>query len=80
MEPTQSGIEKLIVVEKLTKENQMKLTRSSLIAAVVLTAGATAFGQAPPAGAPGGGRGPGGPPRPALSVTTSAFPDGGEVP
>ena len=43
---------------------------------IVLIA-ATAFAQAP-AGGRGGGRG--GPPRPVLSVTTTAFPDGGEVP
>jgi Raf kinase inhibitor-like YbhB/YbcL family protein len=30
--------------------------------------------------APGGGKGPAGPPRPALSVTTNAWADGGEVP
>jgi Raf kinase inhibitor-like YbhB/YbcL family protein len=52
----------------------MKATRRILLSAVVtLSCGILASAQAP-----AGGRG--GPPRPVLSVTSSAFPDGGEVP
>jgi hypothetical protein len=59
----------------------MKLTRSSLLAAVVLSAAATAFGQAPAGGGRGQGGGGGrGPAAPSLSVSTSAFADGAEIP
>ncbi len=51
-----------------------------LSAVVVLSSAALALAQAPPGGGrAGGGRGRG-PARPALSVTSSAWPDGGEVP
>jgi Raf kinase inhibitor-like YbhB/YbcL family protein len=51
----------------------MKLVQRGLLSAIVLSCGAIAMAQAP-----GGGKG--GPPRPVFSVTTSAWPDGGEVP
>jgi Raf kinase inhibitor-like YbhB/YbcL family protein len=54
------------------------IERGLLSAIVVLSCSALASGQAPPAGRQGGGRG--GPRGPVLSVTTSAWPDGGEVP
>jgi Raf kinase inhibitor-like YbhB/YbcL family protein len=58
----------------------MKLSERGLLSAiVVLSCCALAIGQAPPAGRQGGGR-QGGPPRVVFSVTTSAWPDGGEVP
>jgi Raf kinase inhibitor-like YbhB/YbcL family protein len=58
----------------------MNVMRKSLLSAVVVvSASAMAIAQAPP-GPPGGGRGPAGPPRPVFSVTTDAWPDGGEVP
>jgi Raf kinase inhibitor-like YbhB/YbcL family protein len=46
--------------------------KTVLTAAIVLTA-ALAFAQQPPAGRDG-------PPRPGLTLTTSGFPDGGEIP
>ena len=52
--------------------------RSTLAAAVLLTPISMAVAQ-PPAQAPGGGRGAA-PARVVLSVTSPAFPDGGEVP
>jgi len=53
----------------------MKFIQRSLLTAIaVVSMGALAVAQAPP----GGGKG--GPPRPALSVTSTAWPDGGEVP
>jgi hypothetical protein len=56
------------------KEKSMKATRRILLlAGVALLCGISASAQAPAAGR-------GGPPRPVLSVTSSAFPDGGEVP
>jgi Raf kinase inhibitor-like YbhB/YbcL family protein len=56
----------------------MKIMQQSLVAAVaVLSAGAMLMAQAP-AGGKGGGKG--GPKGPVLSVTSPAFPDGGEVP
>jgi Raf kinase inhibitor-like YbhB/YbcL family protein len=51
----------------------MKLSRGLLSAVVVLSYSATAIAQAP------AGRGPA-PPRLVFSVTTNAWPDGGEVP
>jgi Raf kinase inhibitor-like YbhB/YbcL family protein len=58
----------------------MKLKQQILRSAIiVMSSSALAMAQAP-AGAPGGGRGPGGPPRPVLSVTSTAWADGGEVP
>jgi hypothetical protein len=52
----------------------MKATRRILLLNVIALSGTIlASAQAPAAGR-------GGPPRPVLSVTTSAFPDGGEVP
>jgi hypothetical protein len=61
------------------------LTTSGATAIVVVSALAMVMAQAPaggPGGGPGGpkGGGKGGPPRPVLSVTSSAWPDGGEVP
>lgn len=54
-------------------------SRSLLWSAVFVAAGVIAFAQAPPPqGAPGGGRGPA--PRLVLSVTSTGWPDGGEVP
>ena len=53
----------------------MKVLQPSLrCAAMVLSLSALAIAQAPPQG------GRGGAPRPSLSVTTAAWPDGGEVP
>jgi len=49
-----------------------------LSAAVVLSSSALALAQAPAGGPPGGGRGPGR--GPVLSVSSPAWPDGGEVP
>jgi Raf kinase inhibitor-like YbhB/YbcL family protein len=57
----------------------MKIQQFLFSATVVLSASAMLMAQAP-AGGKGGGKGPGGPPRPVLSVTSSAWPDGGEVP
>lgn len=51
------------------------VSRTAVTAIAVMSACAMAMAQAP-----GGGRGKGGPPRPVLSVTTTAWPDGGEVP
>ncbi len=63
----------------------MQKTRRVLLTAIAgLSLAAIGNAQGPPAGAPagggragGGGRGPGGP---SFSVTSSAWPDGGEVP
>jgi Raf kinase inhibitor-like YbhB/YbcL family protein len=54
--------------------------RSLLWAAIVVSTAVVATAQAPPpqGGAPGGGRG--GAPRLVLSVTSTGWPDGGEVP
>jgi Raf kinase inhibitor-like YbhB/YbcL family protein len=52
-----------------------------LLSAIALMSGALMMAQPPAGGAPkGGGGGKGGPPRPVLSVTSTAWPDGGEVP
>lgn len=56
----------------------MTLQRGLSLAIAVLASGALASAQ--PGGGKGGKGGPGGPPRPVLSVTSSAWPDGGEVP
>ncbi len=53
----------------------MKMMQQSMLAALVVSSCALVMGQAP-----GGAKGPAGPPRPVLSVTTNAWPDGGEVP
>jgi Raf kinase inhibitor-like YbhB/YbcL family protein len=59
----------------------MKGLTGLLAAVTVVLIGAIAIAQQPPAGQRGGGAGGrGGPPRPVLSVTSSAWPDGGEVP
>lgn len=63
----------------------MKIMQYSLFAATaILSAGAMLLAQAPPGGGkggPGGGKGGGrGPAGPVLSVTSSAWADGGEVP
>jgi Raf kinase inhibitor-like YbhB/YbcL family protein len=50
-----------------------------LFSAIALMSGALTMAQPPAGGAPKGG-GKGGPPRPVLSVTSTAWPDGGEVP
>ena len=53
----------------------MKITQRGLVRAVLaIGSAAIAMGQAPPAA------GKGGPPRPVFSVTSAAFPDGGEIP
>jgi Raf kinase inhibitor-like YbhB/YbcL family protein len=66
----------------------MKFIQRGLLSAIAVAAScAMVMAQAPPAagkgpggpGGPGGGRGRG-PARPVLSVTSSAWPDGGEVP
>jgi Raf kinase inhibitor-like YbhB/YbcL family protein len=63
----------------------MKIMQRALFSAIVAVSScAMVMAQAPPAagkgpGGPGGG-GRGGPPRPVLSVTSTSFPDGGEVP
>jgi len=52
-----------------------------LLSTTVLTSGALMLMLAqPPGGGPGGGKGGRGPQGPVLSVTSNAFPDGGEVP
>src|SRR5271156_4887873 len=53
------------------------IQRVSISGIAVLSVCALAMAQAPPAAAPAGGPPP---PRPVLSVTSSAWPDGGEVP
>jgi Raf kinase inhibitor-like YbhB/YbcL family protein len=61
----------------------MKIMQRGLLSAIVVTSScAMLMAQAPGGGkGPGGpGGGKGGPPRPVLSVTTTAWPDGGEVP
>ena len=56
----------------------MKSTKRNLLLAVIATsASVTMFAQG---GGGGGGKGPARPPQPAFSVTTNAWPDGGEVP
>jgi Raf kinase inhibitor-like YbhB/YbcL family protein len=58
----------------------MKAIQQSLLFAAIVTASATlAVAQAPAGGGAPGGRGPA-PPRLVLSVTSNAWPDGGEVP
>jgi Raf kinase inhibitor-like YbhB/YbcL family protein len=57
------------------KEN-LRMKRS-LLTMAVLASSALVMAQGP-GGAKGGGKG--GPPRPAFSVSSSAFPDGGEIP
>jgi len=52
----------------------MKIIRLTLLSAILATSGAL-MAQAP-GGAKGGGKG--GPPRPVLSVTSNAWPDGSE--
>jgi Raf kinase inhibitor-like YbhB/YbcL family protein len=54
----------------------MKMHKILLSAAIAVSSGALIMAQAPARGG-GGGRGT---PRPVLSVTTTAFPDGGEIP
>jgi Raf kinase inhibitor-like YbhB/YbcL family protein len=65
----------------------MKFMQRGLLSAIVAAAScAMVMAQAPPAGkGPGGPGGPGGgkgrgPARPVLSVTSTAWPDGGEIP
>jgi hypothetical protein len=60
----------------LEEKTIMNMQRGLLSAIIVLSSGAIVMAQAP-GGAKGG---PKGPPRPVFSVTTSAWPDGGEVP
>src|SRR5580658_8983774 len=59
---------------------RMKMQQSLLSAIIVMSSSAMALAQAPAGAPPGGGRGPGGPPRPVLTVTSPAWADGGEVP
>jgi Raf kinase inhibitor-like YbhB/YbcL family protein len=54
----------------------MKAIQQSLLSAIILTSSAAMV----MAQGPGAGKGKGGPPRPVFSVTTTAWPDGGEVP
>jgi Raf kinase inhibitor-like YbhB/YbcL family protein len=56
-----------------------RIRRVTLSAAAVIASCALVMAQAP-GGAKGGGKGPGGPPRPVLSVSSPAWADGGEVP
>ena len=56
----------------------MNVMQRGLFSAII--ASAVALAQAPAGAPPAGGRGPAGPPRPVFSVTTDAWPDGGEVP
>jgi Raf kinase inhibitor-like YbhB/YbcL family protein len=51
-----------------------------LSAAVVLSSAALSYAQAPAGGPPGAARGAAPQPRPVLSVSSPAWPDGGEVP
>jgi hypothetical protein len=55
---------------------KMKIIQHLFPAITVLASGAAVL----LAQGPGGGKGPGGPPRPVLSVTSPAWADGGEVP
>ena len=58
---------------------QMKsIERALLLGIIVLSLTAAAIAQAPPAGAPPAGRR--GTPRPAFWVSSTAWPDGGEIP
>src|ERR1700683_3988084 len=57
----------------LRPKMRMKVMQQGLLSALVVMSCAMAIAQAP-----AGGRG--GPPRPVLSVTSTAWPDGGEVP
>jgi Raf kinase inhibitor-like YbhB/YbcL family protein len=62
-----------------------QMQRNLMSALMVVSAIGFVVAQTPPAGGAagaqaGGGRGPAGPPRPVLSVTSTGFPDGGEVP
>ena len=54
----------------------MKMMQRSLLSAIILLSSAAMV----MAQGPGAGKGKGGPPRPVFSVTTTAWPDGGEVP
>jgi len=56
-----------------------RIQRVTSCAVAVIASCAMVMGQGP-GGAKGGGKGPGGPPRPVFSVSSTAFPDGGEVP
>ena len=57
------------------------MQRGLLSAIIVLSSGAMVMAQGPGGGKGSGAKGaPKGPPRPVFSVTTTAWPDGGEVP
>lgn len=59
----------------------MTTTVQRLLSAAIFLVPAVAFAQPPAAGAPQGAQGRGAPPaRTVLSVTSTSFPDGGEVP
>src|ERR1700722_460318 len=76
----------------MRRKMRMKILQRSLLSAIVAVSScAMVMAQGPPPGGPAGAKGPGGPggpgggrgrvpARPALSVTTTAFPDGGEIP
>jgi Raf kinase inhibitor-like YbhB/YbcL family protein len=59
---------------------KMKTIQRTVLSAIAITASCAMVIAQAPGGGKGGGKGPGGPPRPVLSVTSPAWPDGGEVP
>jgi Raf kinase inhibitor-like YbhB/YbcL family protein len=59
---------------------KMKTIQRTVLSAIAITASCAMVMAQAPGGGKGGGKGPGGPPRPVLSVTSPAWPDGGEVP
>jgi len=59
----------------------MKMKTIERVMLSAIASCAMVMAQAPAGGkGPGGGKGPAGPPRPVLSVTSTGWPDGGEVP
>ncbi len=56
------------------------VSRAAVTAIAIMSGCSLVMAQAPGGGKGGPGGGKGGPPRPVLSVTSTAWPDGGEVP
>jgi hypothetical protein len=62
-------------------EMQVRVLRGFIVAFIALFAAGVVAAQQPPAGGQGGGRGAGrGPATPGLTLTSTAWPDGGEIP